>query len=113
MKETHPNWTLWYVPYKVDVPPEQKPYLDDVVNKIKDFLADESRMTLELPPSNAFQRKLVFQTVQNQYASGQCGRLGPTHLAPYFFPFCVVVLYIHSLFWGSWQNFDIFFSSLS
>ena len=48
---------------QIEIPPEQKSFMEDVVKKVEEFLDDASRLSLAFPPSNAFQRKLVFQLV--------------------------------------------------
>ncbi|XP_005103432.1 poly(A)-specific ribonuclease PARN [Aplysia californica] len=49
------------------VPEEQKPFLNGVFDKISNFLDSDESEPLPLPPCNAFQRKLIYQSVEEKF----------------------------------------------
>lgn len=51
----------------VDVPPEQKDFVDDICKRVEKFLESGEHETLSLPPCTGFQRKLTYQTLQAKY----------------------------------------------
>ncbi|CAN0197567.1 poly(A)-specific ribonuclease PARN [Lampetra fluviatilis] len=52
------------------VPDDQKEYIADVVCKVENLLNDPKQTTLDLPPCNAFQRKLIYQTMNSKFSTG-------------------------------------------
>ncbi|KAM9304729.1 poly(A)-specific ribonuclease PARN [Gastrophryne carolinensis] len=51
----------------VNIPDEQKGFIDKVVERVDAFLKDEEQKTLELEPCTGFQRKLIYQTLNWKY----------------------------------------------
>ncbi|XP_053392664.1 poly(A)-specific ribonuclease PARN-like isoform X3 [Mercenaria mercenaria] len=51
----------------VDIPPEQKDFVDDICKKVEKFLESGEHESLSLPPCTGFQRKLTYQSLQTKY----------------------------------------------
>ncbi|CAL1547260.1 unnamed protein product [Lymnaea stagnalis] len=51
----------------VPVPEDQKTFLNNLCDKIKEYLEGEDPEPLVIPPCNAFQRKLIYQTVEERF----------------------------------------------
>nr|1UG8_A Chain A, Poly(A)-specific Ribonuclease [Mus musculus] len=49
---------------------DQKKFIDQVIEKIEDFLQSEEKRSLELDPCTGFQRKLIYQTLSWKYPKG-------------------------------------------
>lgn len=54
----------------VTVPEDQKKFIDQVVEKIEDFLQNEEKKILDLEPCTGFQRKLIYQTLSWKFPKG-------------------------------------------
>ncbi|NP_083037.1 poly(A)-specific ribonuclease PARN isoform 1 [Mus musculus] len=54
----------------VTIPEDQKKFIDQVIEKIEDFLQSEEKRSLELDPCTGFQRKLIYQTLSWKYPKG-------------------------------------------
>ncbi|KAJ8318566.1 hypothetical protein KUTeg_003657 [Tegillarca granosa] len=54
----------------VSIPEEQKEFVKNIIESVRDFLENSEKETLELPPFNGFQRKLIYQTVRLEFTSG-------------------------------------------
>ncbi|XP_029432422.1 poly(A)-specific ribonuclease PARN isoform X2 [Rhinatrema bivittatum] len=54
----------------VNVPEEQKAFIEKVVDNVEDFLQDKEKTVLELEPCTGYQRKLIFQTLNWKYPRG-------------------------------------------
>nr|XP_033819466.1 poly(A)-specific ribonuclease PARN isoform X2 [Geotrypetes seraphini] len=54
----------------VNVPEEQKAFIEKVVEKVEDFLQDKEKTVLELEPCTGYQRKLIFQTLNWKHPRG-------------------------------------------
>ncbi|XP_033630492.1 poly(A)-specific ribonuclease PARN-like [Asterias rubens] len=54
----------------VEIPAEQKDFIDAVCKKVDDFVNNSEEATLKLEPCTGFQRKLTFQSVKARHASG-------------------------------------------
>ncbi|XP_070580001.1 poly(A)-specific ribonuclease PARN-like [Ptychodera flava] len=57
-------------PTMIAIPEDQKNFIDNISQKIEDFLKDNERETLQLEPCNAFLRKLIYQTVKSKFPTG-------------------------------------------
>ncbi|XP_022101867.1 poly(A)-specific ribonuclease PARN-like [Acanthaster planci] len=55
---------------QVDIPPEQKEFVEGVCKQVDDFVKNEHEHVLNLAPCNGFQRKLTFQSVKARHESG-------------------------------------------
>ncbi|BFZ17410.1 hypothetical protein BsWGS_20449 [Bradybaena similaris] len=53
------------------VPEEQKPFLSNICDQISEYLSREDAAPLVIPPCNAFQRKLIYQTVDEIFPEAQ------------------------------------------
>ncbi|CAG5129768.1 unnamed protein product [Candidula unifasciata] len=49
------------------IPEEQKPFLDNICEQIAEYLKGQDKEPLVIPPCNAFQRKLIYQTVEERF----------------------------------------------
>nr|XP_021506495.1 poly(A)-specific ribonuclease PARN isoform X2 [Meriones unguiculatus] len=54
----------------VTVPEDQRKFIDQVIEKIEDFLQSEEKKSLDLEPCTGFQRKLIYQTLSWKYPKG-------------------------------------------
>ncbi|CAG2163274.1 unnamed protein product [Oppiella nova] len=45
---------------------EDKRFVDEIVVKVREFMADESRETIDLSPCNAFKRRLIYESLKSQ-----------------------------------------------
>lgn len=52
----------------VDVPPEQKDFVDGICRQVEKFLESGEHESLSLAPCTGFQRKLTYQTLQAKYS---------------------------------------------
>jgi len=55
---------------KIFIPQNQRVFIDDILKKVNDFLADKNIKTLDLPTCNAFQRKLIYEKLEDKYPIG-------------------------------------------
>ncbi|XP_052615524.1 poly(A)-specific ribonuclease PARN isoform X3 [Peromyscus californicus insignis] len=53
----------------VTIPEDQRKFIDQVIEKIEDFLRNEEK-SLDLEPCTGFQRKLIYQTLSWKYPKG-------------------------------------------
>uniref|UniRef100_A0A0B6ZFZ7 Poly(A)-specific ribonuclease PARN n=1 Tax=Arion vulgaris TaxID=1028688 RepID=A0A0B6ZFZ7_9EUPU len=51
----------------VPIPEEQKTFINNISEQITQYLDDEDAEPLVIPPCNAFQRKLIYQTVEKKF----------------------------------------------
>ncbi|XP_051037417.1 poly(A)-specific ribonuclease PARN isoform X3 [Phodopus roborovskii] len=54
----------------VTIPEDQKKFIDQVIEKIEDFLQNEEKKSLDLEPCTGFQRKLIYQTLSWKFPKG-------------------------------------------
>ncbi|XP_071813043.1 poly(A)-specific ribonuclease PARN-like isoform X2 [Apostichopus japonicus] len=54
----------------VDVPEEEKEFLEGICNDVEKFLPDKKKANLSLPPCNGFKRKLIYQTIYAKWPTG-------------------------------------------
>ncbi|XP_063284911.1 poly(A)-specific ribonuclease PARN isoform X2 [Pelobates fuscus] len=54
----------------INIPEEQKDFIDKNVERVDDFLKDEERKSLDLEPCTGYQRKLIYQTLNWKYPRG-------------------------------------------
>ncbi|XP_038068770.1 poly(A)-specific ribonuclease PARN-like [Patiria miniata] len=54
----------------VEIPPEQKEFVEGVCKQVDEFVKNDKEQTLNLDPCTGFQRKLTFQTVKARHESG-------------------------------------------
>lgn len=54
----------------VNVPEDQKQFIETVIEKVEDLLKDEEKKTLDLEPCTGYQRKLIYQTMNWKYSKG-------------------------------------------
>ncbi|XP_053327532.1 poly(A)-specific ribonuclease PARN [Spea bombifrons] len=54
----------------VNIPDEQKGFIEKIVERVEDFLKDEKRKSLDLEPCTGYQRKLIYQTLNWKYPRG-------------------------------------------
>jgi len=52
---------------KMNVPKEQKPFLNSVLDKISNYLDSEEKEPLAIPPCNSYQRRLLYQTIEEKF----------------------------------------------
>ncbi|XP_067672031.1 poly(A)-specific ribonuclease PARN-like [Haliotis asinina] len=53
----------------VEVPDDQKDFIDNICEQIKDYIAKATKEPLQLPQCSAFQRKLIYQTARLKYSN--------------------------------------------
>ncbi|XP_078519219.1 poly(A)-specific ribonuclease PARN isoform X2 [Lissotriton helveticus] len=54
----------------VNVPEDQKQFIETVIEKVEDLLKNEEKKTLDLEPCTGYQRKLIYQTMNWKYSKG-------------------------------------------
>ncbi|XP_063446244.1 poly(A)-specific ribonuclease PARN-like isoform X1 [Mytilus trossulus] len=52
----------------IHIPDEQKAFISNNCEFIQKFMDDPAKNTLNLPPSNGFQRKLLYQTIRQKFS---------------------------------------------
>jgi len=55
---------------KVFIPKNQRDFVQGVCDSVALFLRDESRDRMDIPPCNAFQRKLLYETLEEKHPLG-------------------------------------------
>ncbi|KAL4240976.1 hypothetical protein ACF0H5_001758 [Mactra antiquata] len=53
----------------VEIPPEQKDFVDDICKRVEKFLESGEHESYSLPPCNGFQRKLTYQSLEAKFGS--------------------------------------------
>lgn len=53
----------------IQVPEEQKEFINTVCERVSSFIDSEGDDVMQLDPCNGFQRKLIYQTIRNQFSS--------------------------------------------
>ncbi|KAL3272701.1 hypothetical protein HHI36_014165 [Cryptolaemus montrouzieri] len=57
---------------KIAIPPEDKPFIDDIIKTVKTYLKYSDQESIQLPKCNPFLRKLIYQTIGEVFGSEVC-----------------------------------------